>query len=122
LAGQDIKLSILSNKYDDFTKECVSEFLPEWKFEQVRGRVEGVPLKPDPTAALQIAESVGINPSDTIFIGDSGVDMQTAVAAGMVPIGVLWGFRGKKELEDGGAKMLLKRPQDLLTFICMDNT
>jgi phosphoglycolate phosphatase len=116
LTKKNIKLSVLSNKHDDLAKESVSGLLSDWKFEVVQGRLDGLPLKPDPTGALQIAEFMGVHPHEIILTGDSGVDMQTGTAAGMFTAGALWGFRGRRELEDSGAKMLIERPQDLLTL------
>lgn len=107
-----VRMSILSNKPDPFTKEFVAELLPNWKFEKVFGSRPGVPKKPDPTSALEIAQSTS-SPEKTMFVGDSGVDMQTALAAGMFPVGVLWGFRSRPELEAGGAKTLIEHPREL---------
>ena len=59
---------------------------------------EGIPLKPDPTGALEISRRLGIPPGEFIFVGDTGTDMETAVRAGIFPLGVLWGFRPEKEL------------------------
>ena len=112
-----IRMSILSNKPDNFTKEFVTELLSGWKFERVFGRREHVPKKPDPTSTLEIASDMGTEPSRMLFVGDSAVDMQTATAAGMTPVGVLWGFRPRSELESGGARFLLEKPAELLTLL-----
>lgn len=108
-----LKKAILSNKNDEFTRRCVLRFLSSWEFDAVRGHRDGVPPKPDPRAALDIAASLGVKPSEFIYVGDSGVDMKTAVAAGMVPVGVLWGFREAGELLEAGARFLLVDPMDL---------
>lgn len=113
LSSMKIKLSVLSNKSDDFTRRMVSTLLPRWTFEVVKGVIDGGPRKPDPSAALGIAETTGIPPEKTIFVGDSGVDMQTAVNAGMYGVGVLWGFRKADELLAHGAKQLINHPLEL---------
>jgi phosphoglycolate phosphatase len=115
LIERGLKLTILSNKPDDFTKMTVEALLPDWNFNVVRGVLAEVPRKPDPTAALRIAEGLGIPPGDFLYCGDTDTDMKTAVAAGMVPLGALWGFRDARELRDAGAAILLERPEDLLT-------
>jgi phosphoglycolate phosphatase len=116
--GKDhIKISVLSNKSDDFTKRMVSELLPGRSFEAVVGSRPGVPQKPAPTSSLEIAGIMKTHPGDIVFLGDSGVDMQTAVNAGMVPVGVLWGFREAKELLDSGAQHLIKHPLELLEIM-----
>jgi phosphoglycolate phosphatase len=75
------------------------------------------PKKPDPSAALEIAARLDIPPEDFLFIGDTSIDMQTACAAGMFPIGVLWGFRPAEELIAAGGKMFFKHPTDLLVWL-----
>jgi phosphoglycolate phosphatase len=111
------QLNILSNKADEATRQIVAELLPRWRFNTVLGATAATPKKPDPTAALNIAEQCGITPRETLFLGDTSIDMQTARACGMYGIGVLWGFRPAEELIAGGAQMLIKEPQDLLPWI-----
>jgi phosphoglycolate phosphatase len=114
LAKEKIKTAVLSNKSDDFTKRMAAALLPGHDFERVLGDRPGVPLKPDPAAAVEIAESTGINPGEFIFLGDSGIDMETAARAGMYGVGALWGFREAGELVAQGAKKLIRHPSELL--------
>ena len=116
-AERGLKMSILSNKPDHFTREFVAELLPHWHFECVFGRRPDVPRKPDPTSTLEITRAMSADPSRMLFVGDSAVDMQTAIAAGIFPVGVLWGFRPRSELEAGGAKALLERPIELVDLL-----
>ena len=74
----------------------------------------GIPNKPDPAGALDIAKRLGIPPEGFVYLGDSGVDMKTANAAGMFAVGALWGFRSREELQQEGAKVLLEHPQDII--------
>lgn len=113
LCAGNIKIAVLSNKSDDFTRRMVSALLAGWHFDVVLGARPGIPVKPDPAAALEIAAAIDTEPGDIVFAGDSGVDMQTAVNAGMYPVGVLWGFREAGELLASGAKELLNHPLDL---------
>lgn len=117
VAQRGIRMSILSNKPDNFTKAFVKELLPAWPFEHVLGRRENVAKKPDPTSTLEIASHLATAPSRMFFVGDSAVDMQTATAAGMTPVGVLWGFRPRSELESGGARFLIEKPGQLLALL-----
>ena len=96
---------------------CVAELLPNWRFDAVFGQRESVPRKPDPAGALEIALMLGVNPEDCIFLGDTAIDVTTGVAAGMFPVGVLWGFRSQEELQDSGARALIQSPSDLLTIM-----
>ena len=110
LTRRGIRLSILSNKGQSFAELTVSTLLPSWHFDVVMGAQASVPLKPDPTGALQVASRMNLDPSDFLYLGDSGVDMKTAVAANMYPVGALWGFRTAEELLAGGAKALASKP------------
>ncbi len=111
------KMAVLSNKRDEFTRHLVEQAFGKWPFVEVRGERDGVPRKPDPTAALEIAKIIGTPPAEIAFVGDTPIDMGTARHAGMVPIGVLWGFRSRTELSEAGAAILLDRPQDLLPLL-----
>jgi phosphoglycolate phosphatase len=117
LTALKLKLAVLSNKPHKFTKQCVDAFLSNWGFKIVLGQRDEVPRKPSPEGALEIAEHLNTKPENILYLGDSGVDMQTAVAAGMFPAGVLWGFRSGKELKDAGAKALLERPLEILSLL-----
>lgn len=117
LTAQNLKLAVLSNKPHKFTKQCVDELLSSWTLEIVLGQRDAVPRKPSPEGALEIAEHLKTKPEKILYLGDSAVDMQTAVAAGMFPAGVLWGFRFAKELQDAGAKALIERPSEVLSLL-----
>ena len=117
LQSRRIACAVLSNKPDDFTRKCVEQLLPAWQFACVFGQREGVPRKPDPAAALDIARTFGRDPAEILYLGDSGTDMKTAVAAGMFPVGALWGFREREELLANGAKALIARPAELLNLL-----
>ncbi len=108
---------VLSNKPDPWVAPCVEHFFPGARFEVVRGALPGVPHKPDPQAALELAARVGIAPERVAFVGDSGVDMSTAVNAGMQGFGATWGFREREELLTAGARALLEQPADLLDWL-----
>lgn len=114
LRAAAVRLAVNSNKPDGPTRRIVDALIPPGTFEVVMGARPDVPLKPDPTAALQISQGMGISPSRMIYVVDSRVDMLTAAAAGMVGVGVSWGFRDKAELIENGAVVVLDRPRDLL--------
>lgn len=114
LSSRGIPIGVLSNKAHDFTVKCVDEFLAGWKWDVVLGQREGAARKPDPSGALEIAETVGVAPEKCYFIGDSDVDMMTATNAGMHAVGVAWGFRDTEELIAAGAGSMLNVPADFL--------
>lgn len=117
LTERGLALAVLSNKPQPFTEICVEKLLSNWNFAAVVGAREDVPRKPDPTAALAIASQLQITPGEFLYVGDSGVDMQTAVGAGMRAVGVLWGFRQREELLAAGASALIERPLQLLELL-----
>lgn len=117
LKAKQIPIGVLSNKAHDFTLKCVEAFLSDWEWDIVLGAREGVLKKPDPAGAIEAAGAVGIAPADCWFIGDSDVDMFTAVNAGMRAVGVSWGFRPVEELREAGAELILQEPADLLTSL-----
>lgn len=120
LKVQGLKLAVFSNKPDEHTQRLISKLLPD-RFDAVRGKREDTPRKPDPTGALYIAKELHVKPEDCLYIGDSGIDMQTAQNAGMLPMGVLWGFRERKELLSNGARFLADKPEDIITLIKVIN-
>jgi phosphoglycolate phosphatase len=117
LAERGAKLAVLSNKPDDFTKRLIAHYFKPSPFAVVRGQLPNVPLKPDPTAALKIARELAIAPTQWLYLGDTDTDMQTARAAGMEPVGVLWGFRERDELVQSGATHVVSRPDEVLELI-----
>lgn len=114
LVARGVRLAVLSNKPDVSTRQCVRELLPRWKFDVVFGQREGLAHKPDPAGAHEVARLMKLAPADFLYLGDTATDMQTAVAAGMYPVGALWGFRTAEELTRTGAKRLIARPEELV--------
>jgi len=117
LSVRGLRLAVLSNKPHAFTRKCVEHFFPGVRFDAVHGHRESTPPKPDPAAALAIARDLGVPPAAWLYLGDSGVDMETANRAGMFAAGVLWGFRPREELERHGARALCARPADALALL-----
>jgi phosphoglycolate phosphatase len=115
--SRGVPMAVLSNKPHDFTQLCVDRLLAGWRFEVVLGAMPTLPKKPDPTGAWQIAERLSARPAEIVYLGDTGTDMQTAVAAEMFPVGALWGFRAADELQANGARVLIQHPLDLLPIL-----
>ncbi|TNF30839.1 MAG: HAD family hydrolase [Deltaproteobacteria bacterium] len=106
LAARGTRLAVLSNKPDAQTRRVVETLLGEVPFEDVRGQRDGVPAKPDPTAALEMAASMGLEPGRCAFVGDSVVDVETARAAGMPCVAVTWGYAERERLASSGPRTL----------------
>jgi phosphoglycolate phosphatase len=121
LVVRRLKLAVLSNKPDRFTQRCVDELLAMWAFAVVLGASDQFPRKPDPASAFEISKRLGVAPAECLYVGDSGVDMQTARAAHMRAVGALWGFRGQEELLRDGAQILIKNPGEVLDLLNSDH-
>jgi phosphoglycolate phosphatase len=115
LSARGVPMAILSNKPDPATQQIVAALFARWRFAAVSGDRAGRPRKPDPTAALELAAALGRAPADCALVGDTAIDLQTARAAGMRAIGVLWGLTGRAGL--AGADDLVARPDELLRFL-----
>ena len=114
LEALGVRKAVLSNKSHLYTDIIIRELLAPFVFDSVCGAKPGQPQKPDPAPALAIAAGFDLSPAEVVFIGDASIDMQTALAAGMFPAGVLWGFRSRVELVRAGARFLAVHPLDLL--------
>ena len=117
LTERGVKVAVASNKFQSGTEQLVRTFFPDVEFVAVLGQRDGVPLKPDPQIDLEIIAAAGVEPSETMHIGDSGVDMQTACAAGVKAVGVTWGFRSREELAEGGADVIVDTPEQILQWL-----
>jgi phosphoglycolate phosphatase len=116
-ALRGLKTAIVSNKPDEMTKLLVGRLLSSWRFDAVLGAREGLARKPDPAPALEAAKIIGMPPASFLYLGDTGTDMKTAHAAGMYPVGALWGFRDCRELRENGARRLIARPLQLIDIL-----
>lgn len=114
LRARGIRLAVCTNKHISAAEVLIRTYFPADMFDAFEGDRPGVPRKPDPAHVNIVLEKMGVRPEETVYIGDSGVDMQTATNAGALPVGVLWGFREKDELLENGAKILLSQPSELL--------
>ncbi|MBI4775771.1 MAG: HAD family hydrolase [Deltaproteobacteria bacterium] len=117
LSHSGLKMAVLSNKVDEFTRKCVVQLLSRWRFDAILGARPDAPKKPDPSGAFELAERLSVSPGEVLYVGDTGTDMRTAVSAGMYAVGALWGFRTAEELLREGARMILRTPFDLLPWI-----
>lgn len=100
LQSEGVQLAVASNKYQAATEKLVAHYFPEINFTAVFGQREGVNVKPDPIIVFDILKLANVEKEDVLYIGDSGVDMQTAANAEVTACGVTWGFRPKSELEE----------------------
>jgi phosphoglycolate phosphatase len=117
LSERGYRLAVLSNKPEDFTRQMIAHYFPDNPFQAVRGQRAGTPLKPDPAGALAIAGELAVPAPAWLYLGDTNTDMATARAAGMKPVGVLWGFRDREELVGSGAAEIVAAPAEVLKLL-----
>ena len=116
LKSRNIKVAILSNKADELTKKIGLSLCPDY-FEIVMGLKSEATKKPNPAAAIEISKDLGFSVEEFLYVGDSGIDMQTAKNANMHAVGVLWGYRPKEELLAEGAQSIINHPLELLELL-----
>ncbi|HMI91120.1 MAG TPA: HAD family hydrolase, partial [Polyangiales bacterium] len=117
LQGRGLPLAVLSNKPHELTTRIAAALFPEVRFAGVLGQRPNHPRKPDPAGALELCSALGRPASEIALVGDTRTDMQTANAAGMIAVGVRWGFRDAPELTAHGARHLISKPADLLPLV-----
>lgn len=119
LQTRGIQLGVASNKYQSATEKLIRHYFPNISFVEVLGQREGVPVKPDPTIVFDILKKANVTQEEVLYVGDSGVDMQTAIHAGVDAIGVTWGFRPRTELEAFAPKGIIDKAEELLKFLSL---
>ena len=112
-----LMIAVASNKYQEATAKLVAQYFPTIEFVEVLGQRDGIAVKPDPTIVFDIQKKAKVAPEDVLYVGDSGVDMQTAQNAGIDAVAVTWGFRPRAELEDYQPKGLIDKAEELLNFV-----
>ncbi len=117
IQASGIPMAVLTNKPQRAAELTVMQFFPWIAFQNVTGSLPDRPAKPSPEAALSVAGALGAGPAGTVLIGDSEVDILTGRNAGMVTIGVEWGFRGRRELEAAGADVILRTPAEVVSYV-----
>ena len=113
LQRDGVKMAVASNKFQHGTDRLVAKFFGDIEFVAIEGNREGAPLKPNPEIIHNILCIAGVEPCDAIMVGDSGIDIRTAIAAGIDSIGVSWGFRFAQELYDAGATTVVTTAEQL---------
>lgn len=117
LREKNISVNVLSNKPQPTTEKVVKTLFGENTFFCVFGAREAVPLKPDPAGVYEILKLINVRKEECLYIGDTATDIQTGKNAGLYTIGVLWGFRPFKELQEAGADTIIEYPTEILKLI-----
>ena len=117
LQHKGYQLAVASNKYQAATQKLIDHYFPEIHFTAVFGQREGIKVKPDPTVVFDILEVAKVTKEEVLYVGDSGVDMQTAANAGVTVCGVTWGFRPRAELEEFSPQYIVDTAEEIKRLI-----
>lgn len=118
LAGNGISFAVASNKYQEGTEMLLKKLFGKYRFVSILGQREGKPIKPDPMIVHEAMSAMGdILADEVVYCGDSDVDMQTGINAGVRTIGVTWGFRTREELASYSPWMLAEHAEDISNAI-----
>lgn len=115
--AQHFRMGMLSNKQDEFVLKLTEQLFRPNLFEIARGVRDGIPPKPDAAAPLEFAKYFGLNPNEIAFVGDSDVDVLTALNSGMVAVDVSWGYRDEETLRRVGAQYIAHTPKELADIL-----
>lgn len=116
LQKRTIKLAVASNKTHEIIEHVMDYYFPTIHFDAVFGQRKGIPVKPNPTIVYDILNKTNISKENTLYVGDTSIDMLTASNSGLKSVGVLWGFRTKEELLQAGADFIIEKPEKLLGY------
>ncbi len=116
LKKMGLKVAVISNKAEKMAVAVVDKIFGN-TFDLIYGKCDGFPTKPDPTLTLKLIDELGVKPQECLLVGDSGMDVATAVNVGCKGIGVLWGFRSREELLANGASYIAEKPQDIIRIL-----
>ncbi|MCD4848555.1 MAG: HAD family hydrolase [Candidatus Aegiribacteria sp.] len=117
LARRGIPLAVLTNKPQASAEKAVSVYLPDVPFRTVQGVTPGMPMKPEAEIAMKVILKLGSAPGETLMVGDSDVDMDTAKNADLIAVGVSWGFRSVELLLEHGADVIVNDPMEICDLI-----
>lgn len=117
LRDKEVNVAVASNKYQLAVERLINHFFPSVEWATVEGQKEGVPTKPDPSIVFGILSKCPTPKSEVLYVGDSGVDMETARRAGVTSMGVTWGFRPVYELTEHFADHIAHHPDNIVELV-----
>ena len=121
LQDNGVKMAVASNKYQQATEKIIASYFGDIDFVAVYGQRDGVNVKPDPSVVFSILADAKVPKSDVLYVGDSGVDMETARRACVDSVGVTWGFRSEKELNEYHADRIVNKVSDIFDIVMAEN-
>lgn len=116
LKERGIKIAVCSNKPHERTLDVIHQVFGKDTFDMIQGQTPSIERKPSPASVFHIAKTLKIDRKDIVYVGDTSTDMKTGKSAGVYTVGVLWGFRERKELEEHQADRIIEKPCELLNL------
>lgn len=119
LTKRGLRIAVLTNKPQLHAEKCIKKYLNDCAIEFVigQGNKYYLPLKPDTAGAMKIALDFNLPPEKILYLGDTAIDMKTACLAGMIPVGVTWGFSPVEELQDNDAEHIIEKPSEIMKLL-----
>ena len=117
LRDQGVRVAVASNKYHSAVEKIIGHYFGDVEWAAIEGQKDGVNVKPDPSVVFAILGKARVRKAEVLYVGDSGVDMETARRACIDSVGVTWGFRPEKELVESYAGTIINKPEDILSLI-----
>lgn len=117
LKKEGMKLAVLSNKPHPMTQDVIHSLFGDNLFDAIAGQKPGVAKKPSPEGVFAILRKLQLTPQEVLYLGDTNTDMKTGKAAGVFTVGVLWGFRDQKELEENHADAIITKPEEIFKYL-----
>jgi len=121
LTAKGINLAVTSNKYNEAVEKIIGHYFPDANFRAVLGHVEGMQRKPDPSIVFKALSVCPTPKAEVMYVGDSGVDMETARRACVESVGVTWGFRPIVELQQNYADHIVSTPSQIAELVFKDS-
>ena len=116
LKNQGIKTAVVTNKMHEAAEEIVRIFFGNL-IDITLGQVDGVAQKPQPDGIYRVLKKLGVSKEKAVYVGDSEVDCITAKNAGILCIGVTWGFRDESVLIENGADFIADSAEAIIGYI-----
>ena len=113
ITARGIRIAVASNKYQEGAETVIGHFFGQYAWTAVLGQREGFPIKPDPGIVELCRQAADVAKDEVLYVGDSNVDMQTGLGAGVDTVGVTWGFRSREELAAFQPTALVDTPAEL---------
>ncbi|WP_346200764.1 HAD family hydrolase [Caldifermentibacillus hisashii] len=117
LKEKGLKLAVLTNKKQERAVMVIEHLFGKNMFDLIIGQSDRFPVKPNPTSAEWIAKQFSCKTDECIFVGDTEIDVQTGQNAGMLTVGVLWGFRDREILDAANPDQTIEKPDELVNLL-----